>query len=211
MMSLPRHMDNALSLSVPQCLPKDRDESMAEKRDENLSPAPLQENPEEQPRKPRIIMVREELVDLTGSPLTASILGKMLYWGQRAKDFDLYMAEESTDPPKCFSALRHGWFYKPNREIIEETLLRVTLVTFRRYMNFLRGRGWIQTRRNPANKLDPKIQYRVNLKKLCSDLQRKGHTFPGFDAYELYPHSEQNSSEQNICEQKNDFLKKENA
>ena len=205
-------MDNAPpSLSVPQCLPRDRDESMAEERDENLSPQSLQESPGEHLRKPRIIMIREELVDLTGAPLTASILGQMLYWSQKTKDFDLYMAEESADPPKCFSALRHGWFYKANREIIEETLLRVTLVTFRRYMNFLRGRGWIQTRRNPENKLDSKIQYRVNLRKLCVDLQRKGHTLSSFEAYELCPHSEQNPSEQNICEQQNNFLKKENV
>ncbi len=211
MMSLLRHRDNAPSLSVPECLSGDRDEIMAEGREVYLSSSLSQDAAEEDLKKPRIVMIREELVDLTGSPLTASILGQMLYWSQRTKDFDLYMAEESADPPKCFSALRHGWFYKANREIIEETLLRVTLVTFRRYMSFLRGREWIQTRRNPQNKLDPKIQYRVNLRKLCADLQRKGHTFPGFAAYGLCPPSEQNSSDQNICEQQDDFFKKENA
>lgn len=160
---------------------------MAEERDENLSPVPLQENPEEQPRKHRILMIQGELVDLTGDLLTASVLGQMLYWCQRVKDFDPYIAEERADPPKCFSALRHGWFYKSSQELMEETMLRVTLATFRRYMSFLRTRGWIQTRRNPENKLDPKIQYRVSLRKLCVDLQRKGHTLSSFETYGILP------------------------
>lgn len=186
MMLRHRPMDSAPI--VPQCLPGDRDECMVEERDENLSPAPFQENPETQPKKPRIIMIRGELVDLTGDLLTASILEQMLYWCQRVKDFDLYITEESADPPMCFSAVRHGWFYKSSRELMEETMLRVTLATFRRYMNFLRSRGWIQTRRNPENKLDPKIQYRVSLRKLCNDLQRKGYTLSSFEAYGIFPH-----------------------
>ena len=201
MMSLPRHMDNASS--VLQCLPGNRDESMSEERDENLSPAPFEDVSEEKKRKPRSIIIRGELVDLTDDLLTASVLGQMLYWCQRVKDFDLYITEESADPPKCFSALQHGWFYKVNQELIEETILRVTFVTFRRYMSFLRTRGWIQTRRNPENKLDPKIQYRVSLRKLCNDLQRKGHTLSSFEAYEIFPHVPKDSGTKSKPEKTN--------
>lgn len=188
MMSFPHHRDNALSLSVPQCLPGNRDESMAEEREVYLSSSLSQDAAEEQPRKRRILMIREELMDLTGDLLTASILGQMVYWCQCVKDFDLYIAEERADPPKCFSALRHGWFSKSSRELIAETMLGVTISTFRRYMSFLKVRGWIQTRRNPENKLDPKTQYRVSLRKLCNDLQRKGHTLSSFEAYGIFPY-----------------------
>lgn len=188
MMPFPHHMDKALSLSVPQCLSGDRDESMAEEREVYLSSSLSQDAAEEQPRKRRILMIQGELVDLTGDLLTASILGQMVYWCQYVKDFDLYIAEERANPPKCFSALRHGWFYKSSRELIVETMLGVNISTLHRYMSFLKVRGWIQTRRNPENKLDPKIQYRVSLRKLCNNLQRKGHTLSSLEAYGIFPH-----------------------
>ena len=181
-----RHRNNALATS--SCLPEDSNESMAKEREGHLSPSLSQSISEEKPRKLRTIMIREELVDLTGDPLTAAILGQMLYWCQKAEDFNLYIEEEKGDLPTCFSSFQHGWFYKSKREIMEETMLRVTLATFRRYMNFLRCRGWIQTRRDPHNKLNSKIQYRVNLRKINNDLQRKGYTISRFEASGIFPY-----------------------
>lgn len=186
MMSLPRHMDDVLS--VPQHLPESKDQSRVTEREKSLSPVSPPDNLPEQQKKPRILMIREEWVDLTGNPLTASLLGQMVQECQRVADFDLYVEEERTPLPKSFSSLQYGWFYKSSQELREETMLRVTLATFRRYMNFLKCRGWIQTRRNPQNKLDPKVQYRVSLRKLYHDLQKKGHTLPSFEAYGIFPH-----------------------
>ena len=177
---------------------------MPGERDENLSPPPFENGSNEKNRNLRVIIIREELVDLTGSPLTASVLERLLYWCQRTPDFDFYIEEEKANPPKDKSSLQYGWFYKAHRELIEETMLRVTLATFRRYLSFLTSRGWIQTRTHPKRKWDRRSQYRMNLRKLCTDLQKKGHTLPGFETYEIFPHSSKN-----ICtEQKQ---KKENS
>lgn len=186
-----RHRDNVPATS--SCLPEDSNESMAGEREGCLSPSLSQDVPEEKPRKLRIIMIREELVDLTGDPLTAAILGQMLYWCQGVEDFNLYIEEEKTDR---FSSFQHGWFYKSKRELIEETMLRVTLATFRRYMNFLRCRGWVQTRRDPHNKLNSKVQYRVSLKKIRNDLQKKGHMLLSFEANGNIPYALQDACTQ---------------
>ena len=164
---------------------------MPGERDENLSPPPFEDISEEKKRNSRSIIIREEWVDLTGDSLTASVLEQLLYWCQRVPDFELYVGEEKTNTIKDRSSLQYGWFYKANQELIEETMLRVTLVTFRRYLNFLISRGWIQTRINPKRKWDRRAQYRVNLRKLCTDLRKKGHTFPDFEVYGIFLHSEQ--------------------
>ncbi|MBY0501714.1 MAG: hypothetical protein K2P93_06915 [Alphaproteobacteria bacterium] len=182
-----RHRDNAPATS--SCLPEDSSESMAEERGGCLFLPLSQEVSGEKPRKLKIIMIREELVDLTGDPLTAAILGQMLYWCQEVEDFNLYIEEEKGNRSSSF---QHGWFYKSKRELIDETMLRVTLATFRRYMNFLRCRGWIQTRRDPHNKLNSKVQYRVSLGKIHNDLQRKGHTLSSLEAHGIFPHSPRN-------------------
>lgn len=202
MTSVHRHRDNAPAIF--SCLPEDSNEGMAEEREGCLSPSLSQDVSEGKLRQPRVIIIREELVDLTGDPLTAAILGQMLYWCQGVEDFNLYIEEEKGDLFTCFSSFQHGWFYKSKRELIEETMLRVTLATFRRYMNFLRCRGWIQTRRDPHNKLNSKVQYRVSLRKIYNDLQRKGHTLSIFEDPEIFPYLPKN-----ICtEQKQ---KKENS
>lgn len=43
---------------------------------------------------------------------------------------------------------------------------------------FLIDRGWVQTRLNPQNKWTGGRQYRVNLRKLNYDLQKKGYSLP---------------------------------
>ncbi|MBY0500427.1 MAG: hypothetical protein K2P93_00290 [Alphaproteobacteria bacterium] len=201
MMSLPHHMDNVPS--VLQRLPEGQNESMAEERDENLSPLPFENASDGKKRSLRFIIIREELVDLTGGPLTAAILGQMLHWCQRAPDFDLYVGEEKANPPQDKFFLQYGWFYKANQEFIEETMLRVTLATFRRYLSFLISRGWIQTRTHPKRKWDRRSQYRMNLRKLSADLQKKGHILPGFEVYGIFPHSPKN-----ICTEQKQKQKK---
>ena len=211
MMCLPHHMDNALS--VPGRITEDK--SMPGEREENLSPPLFEDVSEEKKRNPRSLIIREEWVDLTGDPLTASVLEQLLYWCQRVPDFDLYIGEEKTNLPKDKSSRQYGWFYKANQELIEETMLRVTLVTFRRYLNFLISRGWIQTRINPKRKWDRRAQYRTNLRQLCTDFQKKGHTLPGFEAYGIFPHSDQTVDQEAPHEEanfintktKNHFLK----
>jgi hypothetical protein len=137
--------------------------------------------------EPKIVLIREEFVELTGDPLVAVVLNQLIYWSQRVTDFDLYVTEEKRLPSKKQAALQYGWFRKANRELMEETMLRVTVITFRRYISCLVKEGWIQTRINPRYKWNRNPQYRVNLRKLCADLQKKGYSFPGFESYEIFP------------------------
>ncbi len=130
-------------------------------------------------KRPRLILIREELITLTGDPHTAAILGQFLSWCQRVPDFDLYIEEEKKLSSKS-QYLKHGWFRKTIQNFMEETMLCVSIMTFHRYLNFLVDRGWVQIRTNPQNSLDRTTQYRVNLRKVCSDLQEQGYTPPGF-------------------------------
>ncbi len=174
MMSFPHHMDEALS--AHQCLPEEQKESQPEEGEKTLSPS-SSHNPEERFQKPGPCIIQGELVALTGDPRTAAILGQLLYWSQQVNDFDLFLEEEGNAYSKDH-AFEHGWFHRPVLALMEETMLRVTIVTFRRYLRFLVDRGWVQTRLNPQNKWTGGRQYRVNLKKLNHDLQKKGYSLP---------------------------------
>lgn len=131
-------------------------------------------------KEPKVVVIREEFIALTGDPLIAAVLNQLVYWSQRVTSLDLFLEEEKASLPKDGSSFQHGWFYKTSSELNEETMLCVTTVTLRRYLNFLEERGWIETRTNPQNKWDRTIQYRVNLRKLNTDLHSKGYTLPGF-------------------------------
>ena len=182
------HMDDALC--IPQHL--SGDEGKTGDINEFISPF---ENIPCAKSKPKFAIIREEFVELTGDALVAAILNQLIYWSQRVTDFNLYVAEEKNASSKGQSSLQHGWFCKTNRELMEETMLHVTVVTFRRYMNCLVKEGWIQTRINPRYKWNRNPQYRVNLRKLCADLQKKGYSFPDYASY--------GNSEQSGCSESN--------
>jgi len=133
----------------------------------------------------RVLMIHEELIALTGDPRTAAILGQLLYWSQKVNDFDLYVKEERTRSSKS-EFFRHGWFERSIVALMEETMLNVTMVTFRRYLRFLVDRKWVHTRRNPQNRWTGARQYRVNLQKLTLDLQNKGYGLPDCSLHEKY-------------------------
>src|SRR5438034_2927607 len=77
-------------------------------------------------KKPRVVVIREEFIALTGNPLIAAVLNQLVYWSQRVTNVDLFLREERNFPPKCRSSLQHGWFYKNSLELIQETMLCVT-------------------------------------------------------------------------------------
>ena len=115
--------------------------------------------------------IRKEFVILTGDFFSAIILNQLLYWTLRAKDFELFAAEEKRASLQAYSFCCHGWLSKSAQELLEETMLGVTVPTLRRYLNGLVKQGWVRTRRNVQNKLTRTTQYRVNLNKVRCDLQ----------------------------------------
>jgi hypothetical protein len=129
-------------------------------------------------RPSQVAVIRREFVDLTGDHFSAVILNQLLYWTQRVKDFDLLLEEERIFNPECNVSPRHGWIYKSASELSEETMLRVSHTTMRKYLKGLIDRGWIDERPNSIDKWKKTTQYRMNLRKIQDDLHNIGHTLP---------------------------------
>jgi hypothetical protein len=126
----------------------------------------------------QISLIRKELVALTDNHDKAIVLNQLLYWTERVKDFDLWLEEEKTFDSKNSDLPQYGWIYKTAKDLIKETLLCINRTTLRRYMTFLIQKGWVDERPNPSNKWDKTLQYRVNLRKIQSDLSALGRTLP---------------------------------
>lgn len=133
---------------------------------------------EEKSRALPVAIIRREFVDLTGDHFSAVVLNQLLYWTQRVKDFDQLLEEERSFNPDCNVHPRHGWIYKTANELIEETMLKATPPTMRKYLKQLIDHGWIDERPHPLDKWKKTTQYRVNLRKLHKDLSAIGHTYP---------------------------------
>ena len=139
-------------------------------------------------RSSQVAVIRREFVDLTGDHFSAVILNQLLYWTQRVKDFDLLLEEERNFNPECNVLPRHGWIYKTANELSEETMLKATHPTMRKYLKLLIDQGWIDERVSSCGRWNKTTQYRVNLRKLQEDLQAIGHILP--EVYrEFYPFS----------------------
>ena len=143
----------------------------------------------------QIAVARKEFVVLTGDFFSAVILDQLLYWTLQARDFELFEAKEKRASLEAYSFCCHGWLSKSAQEFLEETMLGVTVPTFRRYLNGLVKQGWVRTRRNVQNKVTRTIQYRVNLNKVRCDLQEHGYSFPGLEIYGRLPSLRQISPE----------------
>lgn len=158
------------------------------------------------PRKtPRVALIREELVALTGDHCIAVVLNQMLYWTQRVKDFDLLLEEERSIQPNCNVPSRHGWIYKTAHELNEETMLNVDRTTMRRYLSLLVERGWLDERVNPNNKWDKTTQYRVNLRMLQKDLLEIGWILSGFDDHHSFSRGQSTASKEQHAPSNGDF------
>lgn len=125
-----------------------------------------------------VSIIRREFVDLTGDHFRAVILNQLLYWTQRVKDFDLLLEEERQFQPDCNVSPRHGWIYKTADELNEETMLGISHPTMRKYLKLLIDQGWIDERANPVERWNKTTQYRVNIRKIQTDLSIRGHTLP---------------------------------
>lgn len=131
-------------------------------------------------RKLKRVVLKEELVALTGCYKQAIILNQFLYWSERVKDLDKLIQEEQARSAGADIELRHGWIYKPAAELAEETLLGLSKGNMRTHIKRLVEAGWIVERRNPHAKMDHTLQYRVNFVKLRQDLQAIGYDLHGY-------------------------------
>lgn len=137
-------------------------------------------------QKLKRVVIKEELVALTGDFVKAVLLNQFLYWSERVKDFDKFIEEERQrqltgggylNIEKC-----NGWIYKTAEELSQETMLGLTPKTIRTHIKALISNGWIDERENPKYKWDKTKQYRVNIVKLQRDLEALGYAL---DTYPL--------------------------
>ena len=130
------------------------------------------------------VVIKEELVELTGDFRPALILNQFIYWIERMYDTDKYILEEKE------RALKHeievsideskGWVYKTAEELNDELMIGMSVPTIRKYIKQLVEKGYLIQRRNPKYKWDKTMQYRVDLYKVQLDLGKMGYVLEGF-------------------------------
>ncbi|WP_074591930.1 hypothetical protein [Thermoanaerobacter thermohydrosulfuricus] len=150
-------------------------------------------------RKLKRVVIKEELVALTGDIIEAIILNQFLYWSERVEDFDRFIIEEKeraqANGINLNFPLTNGWIYKKISELKDETMLTDSEKTIRRKVQNLVEKGFLQERQNPMYKWDKTLQYRVNLTYIAKKLHEIGYTLDGYK----YDISELVSEEDN-CE-----------
>ncbi|GER67974.1 hypothetical protein BpJC7_17010 [Weizmannia acidilactici] len=131
------------------------------------------------------VVIKEELVALTGDYKLAIVLNQMLYWSERVADFDKFLLEEKNRmrmanmDPSCLE-LRHGWIYKKADELAKECMMTNSEATMRRYLDKLCEHNWLSKRTNPKYRWDKTLQYRVNVSVIQRDLAKLGYFLEGY-------------------------------
>ncbi|MUK88195.1 hypothetical protein GMD78_07285 [Ornithinibacillus sp. L9] len=151
-------------------------------------------------RKIKKAVIREDLVELTGSMEEAVILGQLIYWIDRMRDANLYKIEEREriDNDSAYKgSFKHGWIYKKADELADEVMLGVSANTIRKYLSKIVEKGYVKRQNNPRYKWDKTLQYRVNLVKVILDLSNLGYPI---NDYKLLLRIEENdaSSKQTV-------------
>ena len=134
------------------------------------------------------VVIKQELVELTGDFRPALILNQFIYWVERMYDTDKYIREEKE------RAIKHeididmdesnGWIYKTAEDINDELMIGMSKATIGKYIKQLVEAGYLSQRRNPKYKWDKTYQYRVDLYKVQKDLAVLGYALEG---YKLLP------------------------
>lgn len=153
---------------------------------------------ENAPKRLKRVVIKEELVALTGHHISALALNQLLYW-----TFDLFMVEEAQRAgPEHELPLTHGWIYKSAKELIDELMLDCSPQTMRRYLAKIIEGGWIEERDNPKNKWDQTKQYRADIRQIQTDLLALGFALEG---YELPPFSKMEIGASNLDDPSSDL------
>ena len=127
-----------------------------------------------EPQKLKRVIIKEELVELTGNYVDAILLNQFLYWSERVKDFDLFLQQEAElngrEPDKCC----FGWIYKSYDALSKETMLGLSPSNIKKHIETLHNAGFIEIRQN-KNKWDRRKEYKINLKYIQNELILKGY------------------------------------
>ena len=135
-------------------------------------------------KKLKRVVIKEELVELTGDYRPAIILNQMLYWSERMFDTDNYIREEKTRALNNDTEINimesKGWIYKTAEDLNDELMVGMSTPTIRKYIKQLVEKGYLIQRKNPKYKWDKTLQYRVDLYKIQLDLGKLGYALEGY-------------------------------
>lgn len=131
-----------------------------------------------EPKKIKKVVIREDLVAITGDYKKAVILGQFIYWADRVADADKFIQKENEIAAKYGEEgreLLYGWIYKTADELAEEVMLGLSVSQIRRYVSEIVEMGFVDRRKNPNYKWDRTWQYRVNLVNIAKALKKKDY------------------------------------
>lgn len=159
-------------------------------------------------KKLKRVVVKEELVALTGKVDQAIVLNQFIYWSERVKDVDKYLHEEAErvrkfsdgsveSPEDIIENLANGWIYKTASDMKEECMFEKSSTTMERIISALVDKGWLDRRRNPKYKWDKTYQYRVNIIKIQKDLIKIGYSLEGYSLGDISVSSNEEQKLQN--------------
>lgn len=171
---------------------------------------------ESRPRKLKRVIIREEYVALTGDYKKAVLLHQLEWCQSQAYDIDRYLGEEgkrlAQEGVESNIQPANGWFSKKASDLSEETLLGLSDSNIALHLGFFVERGWLQERANPRHKWDRRKQYRLDLVRIKTDLEKIGYQLEGWDLGALTPSNSTFSKIENgISKTENAFSKTKNG
>ena len=169
-------------------------------------------------KKLKRVVIKEELVELTGNYKLALVLNQFLYWTERVgfKRYDKFQQEETKRSIGEVDNLEGGWIYKTSKDLSEELMIDVSDTTVRRYINQLEEQGYLTERRNPKIKFDQTKQYRILLLEIKHDLGELGYQLLGYKySDKTYGYTNQHNEDWNSnnvdCNSKNEASNSNNV
>ena len=121
-------------------------------------------------------VIREDYFRLVGQDFKAAVvLNQLMYWTKRTYDFDKFILEEQERNPECNIQPRQGWIIKKSQDLIDETMLGITVPTMRKVLQFLCEKGWIIEALVDGTAWNKTMKYRVNLITVKESLEKLGY------------------------------------
>jgi|GEM_PF-4713856 len=144
-------------------------------------------------KKLKRVVLKEELVVLTGDATEAMVLSQMLYWAEIVQEMDndlkkrieSYKKLEAADQvEKMEKQLRYGWFFKSAQELADELMGIASQKTIKRRLDSLVEKTYllsgVEHDKKHSNKFRKDTYYKVNFRKIQMDLEAKGYPLEGY-------------------------------
>ncbi|HHT7044740.1 TPA: hypothetical protein ACTZ2N_005199 [Bacillus cereus] len=152
----------------------------------------LETTEEQEVRELQRVIIKEELLALTGKHFDAALLNNLIFWAgiteKMDKNLKLRIKQMETRKTKQSAIdkkkkqIRNGWFYKTGDELLAELMDWGSASTISRTLNNFVKEGWIEKGNNPdpSKKWDRSTWLKVNLTKIASDLHTLGYALEGY-------------------------------